>query len=369
MSSVVANRFLKGEVVEVAPDRIEAELRAIWRATAAQGSQGVARATVLTLVGFAEIPAALANLKETLDRASSRVPSRILLLLANKKEPESLRSWIAMNFQKLGQGAKQIYSELITIQAGGGAIARMPNLVRGLRVPDVPAVLYWPGPVPSDGDYAKGLFNAVDRLVIDTQDFDEPEELGKFQALLSDHLALTDLDWLRIAPWQILLAHLFDQPHHQGHMRLLDRVVIGHGERATCDAYLFGGWLASRLGWRNPVPWEIDGTGRAWHLVRSDGHPVVVVIRETMGDHSGLLKVHLEAARHDPPATFTVRRVGAALEIRGTDFPIKVRHVQWPVDADLLGRAIRTNQGDRTFTEALKASATLLRANQEAFTF
>lgn len=358
--TVLAERFFHGNAVSVPPSNIERELREIWRQSAIESAGAVSRATMLTLVGHAETKEALAKVREVLDLASEQVPSRIILLLAEKDAPTSLKTSIAMNFHELGHGARQIYSEEIVIDACGEAVARLPSLVRTLRVADVPAILYWPGPVPTQGSHARGLMESVDRLVVDTQDFDNPRELAEFRDLLSDHLGITDLDWLRIQQWQALVAHLFDTPQYQEHVFGLDRVTIGHGPQATCDAFLFAGWLASSLGWTNPIAWVVDEGGYAWRCSRPDGGSVVVVIRAA-GAEPGLHKVHLEAAGHGRPATFTVERMGRSLEIRGSQLSPKQRPVIWRPDVELLGSALRSMEGDVVFGRALEAAAEFVR--------
>lgn len=359
-----AERFQAGEHVEVAPGAVEAELRRIWRVSSHE-DKGASRATLMTLVGHAATPEALARLKGLFDQASEHLPSRIILLQADPEGQSGLKTWIATNFHQSSHGARHLYSEEITIQAGGDAIEHMPSLVRALRVADVPAVLYWPGPLPDDVSSLSGLISGVDRLVVDTHDFEEPSELARFSDLLTQQLAIADLDWLRIAPWQALVAHLLDgddaRAPKAGPAHHLDRVVVEHGDRASCDAYLFCGWLASRLGWRDASAWEIEGVGSAWRMVRPDGEPVIVWIRRAAGERQGLTMIHLEASRFSTPLAFTVRRLDDALEVRGTQLAPTMRAVRWPDDRELLGRALRAPEGDRVFGEALRVAAALVR--------
>ncbi len=61
-------------------------------------------------------------------------------------------------------------------------------------------------------------------------------------------LRVRDLAWLRLGPWQDMIATFFDDPALLDELYSIRRLHISSGSAA--EALYLGGWLASRLGWR-----------------------------------------------------------------------------------------------------------------------
>ncbi|MDP9106735.1 MAG: glucose-6-phosphate dehydrogenase assembly protein OpcA, partial [Candidatus Eremiobacteraeota bacterium] len=62
------------------------------------------------------------------------------------------------------------------------------------------------------------------------------------------HVILRDLAWLRIRPWQDMIANFFDDPDVAGELFAIRGLHIRSGSDA--EAFYLGGWLASRLEWK-----------------------------------------------------------------------------------------------------------------------
>ncbi|MDB5101163.1 MAG: glucose-6-phosphate dehydrogenase [Cyanobacteria bacterium RYN_339] len=357
--------FHQGTPHEVPPGKIEDALREIWRAAAAAGGGTVSRACLLTLAGYAANPEDQDNLEAALDMASRRMPSRTLLLVADVSGPDNLRASINTNFheQDIG-GGRQLYSEEVHLHASGKAVRRLPSLLQTLRVTDVPAVLYWPGRVPLKDDPGRDLLVAVDRLIVDSRDYMDAQDLCHLYELVVGRLAVGDLTWQRLTPWRTLIAHLFDGPPFADHVLHLDRVTLTRSGAHPAGTFLMAGWLASRLGWHSPTKWECDDDSEAWHLIRPDGKPVVLIIRSAPGFHEGLNRVGLESSSHERPVSIVLERGARLFKLRGTGLPARSRPIADMDDDELLVQALRSPEEDHVITQALAAANALLTAKE-----
>src|SRR6185295_18631806 len=125
-----------------------------------------------------------------------------------------LEAWISANCHLAPGGGKLLCSEEITLSAHGGGAAHLPALVSALQVPDVPAALVWIGARPSEAIREKRLLEGADRVVIDTGAIGGSAELVGVASLarFAGEIEVADLGWLRLGPFRLLLASLFDPP-------------------------------------------------------------------------------------------------------------------------------------------------------------
>lgn len=361
MKAAAEHGFLHGKPTEVAPGKIEDALRGIWRQAAHTAGGSVSRACLLTLIGVAADAGMHEEVEASLDAASRRLPSRTILLALDPRAPEGLTATINTNFHEEGaNGPRQLYSEEIHLKAGGAAVRRLANMVQTLRVTDVPAVLFWPGEAPAVDDPALELLDGVDRLVVDSRDYRDARDLVALHRLAHGRVTVGDLTWQRLFAWRTLIAHLFDGPPFAEYLRQLDRVTLTRSGSHATGTYLLAGWLASRLGWAQPMGWEADEDSEAWHLIRPDGRPVVLIIRSAPGFHPGLNRVGLESAHHAKPVSVVLERGARVFKLRGTGMPARTRTLTDYEDEELLVQALRSPEEDYVITQALSMTDALL---------
>src|SRR5258707_759311 len=65
-----------------------------------------------------------------------------------------------------------------------------------------------------------------------------------FQAVISD------LSWARLAAWRYQTAQIFDAANLRPYLKRIQRARLSYYVGSPVLAWLFGGWLASRLGWK-----------------------------------------------------------------------------------------------------------------------
>jgi Glucose-6-phosphate dehydrogenase subunit len=113
------------------------------------------------------------------------------------------------------------------------------NAVAALRLPSLPALLWWRG---GDPDRAVSLARLADRLVLDA---DDPAPLWARLDALAREAPVSDLRWTALTRWRSLMAHFFDLPGVPEAAASFDRLHVSGSDAHS--ARLFAGWLAASL--------------------------------------------------------------------------------------------------------------------------
>jgi glucose-6-phosphate dehydrogenase assembly protein OpcA len=161
------------------------------------------------------------------------------------------------------------HNSLIEIGAGEMMPGEACDLATSLLAPDVPTVLWWSADAINEDTAFRCFFDAADSAVVDSslgvRDVSTLDELTNFHA---DHrrVALRDLAWMRLHPWQDIIAQFFDDPGLRKELFCIRQLRIVSGSDA--EALYLAGWLGSRLGW--------SATGHDAFTDRN-GNPVALV--------------------------------------------------------------------------------------------
>src|SRR3989304_2016979 len=211
----------------------------------------LSRARTLTLVAYAPTPDAGTRLAEVAARTCQRHPARTIILIAAPAAAD-LTAEVTAVCQVRRRNLKQICCEQVLIRAAPAAEGRIPSLVRQVILPDMPVVLYWPGP-PAAERLFRDLGEIVDRVIVDTAAV--PDGQGALLAAhtlaadRSSHAALSDLTWGRMTTWRGLTAHFFAPPHTEALDRIT-RIRVAHAGSSRAQGLLYVGGLAGRMRWR-----------------------------------------------------------------------------------------------------------------------
>jgi glucose-6-phosphate dehydrogenase assembly protein OpcA len=124
------------------------------------------------------------------------------------------------------------------------------ELATSLLAPDVPTVLWWSADSLSEDTAFRCFFDNADSAVVDSslgvRDVSTLDELSQFYGA-HRNVALRDLAWMRLHPWQDIVAQFFDDPNLREELFSIQVLKIVSGSDA--EALYLAGWLASRLGW------------------------------------------------------------------------------------------------------------------------
>ncbi len=245
-----------GEDVSVAA--IERELARLRDATSAESAQPNLRTSVMTHIAWVP-PAWRSTAEETLSGMEERHPSRTLLLVPLPDEPDGIDAQLSIRCFPVGDRA--VCGEVIELLLRGNRAAAPASIALPLLISDLPVFLRWRGTPAFEAREFGQLVGIVDRLVVDSTEWNElPEAYGPLAGLF-ERVVVSDIAWERTERWRSLLASLWPGI---GSLRSI-RV---HGTPA--QAHLLAGWLRSRLG--HGVALEIDEHERL-EGIDIDGEP------------------------------------------------------------------------------------------------
>jgi hypothetical protein len=245
-----------GEDVTVA--EIERELARLRDATAAEGSQPNLRTSVMTHIAWVP-PLWQSAAEETLSGMAERHPSRTLLLVPRPDGEDGIDAQLSIRCFPVGDRA--ICGEVIELELRGSRATAPASIAMPLLISDLPVFCRWRGQPSFDSPELEQLVGIVDRLVVDSTEWEDlPAAYGRL-AELFDRCAVSDIAWTRTERWRMLLAQLWPDIKDVRELRV-------HGTRA--QAHLLAGWLRSRLG--RDIALEIDERDRL-EGIDLDGEP------------------------------------------------------------------------------------------------
>jgi hypothetical protein len=273
-------------------DAIENQLMLMWRQAASavreSGATAVARASVMTLVAFAQNQALGTLVNEVAAGLLEHVAARAIVLVPQPPEPGSPPIEVSLSIKDRDAENNPCHGEEILIRAHDDAVWHLAGAVLPLVLSGLPAFLWWCGEPPWHSELLEALVDGCDRLIVDTSAVDHVEQslvsLADLVSRKKTSCAVTDLNWRRQTPWHELLAQFFDPPAMRSYLYGIDHVTIEYAAGAEgaptnlAPAYLLTGWLASRLGWAPHGSIHLHGRdpNRESTLVNQQGRTITV---------------------------------------------------------------------------------------------
>ncbi len=295
----------------------------------------------MTIVVFFE-DATIGDLaRERIHALAAKHPSRVIVL--DGTQQESLRQVEAGDWIELG------------VRDCGPAL--LSSAVGTLRLPDAPVILLWIAAGISHDPRFAALSEQVRTVVYNSSLIDLADHaLREFIGYVKAHpeLAVSDIPYLRLEPWQESVATLFDAKDVVEELFDLRHVEIACG--SDPEAFYLLGWLASRLQWTPCAP----------NVLRSRFGTQVdfSVIRE--GAPRRIRRVALSSSRSS--FTAEVDAAGETICLQATGSARKA-HRYHPINAPgiaaLVERAILWGPGDPVFHDALVATGEILAQRKE----
>lgn len=283
------------------------------------------RTSVVTLVAVARSAEELQLACDTSETLGGRHPGRTIVVHALEDEPEGLDARVRL-IEGAADGAR-VWSEDVILTVKGPAARHLDSLVEPLTLPDLPLAVWYVGTCPSSDD---ALCETAEVVLVDSKEIGGPEGFADLLPVRRAH-SLIDLTWVRLTPWRLLLAGLFEGRVYRPYVSKVQWAGV-RGKPGVRE--LLGGWLASRL--------ELGDV----HL-EDDKH---ASIRLVAGDGEFTVE------RHDDE-----RLVRAAARIKGGPgheelVPLPDTTLAWS-----LAEALSDLEGDRVYGEALEAALSFAR--------
>ena len=171
---------------------------------------------------------------------AERHPSRTVLLTPDPGNAMNrVDATVSLECYQAAGAERNVCSEVIELRLLGARAKAPASVVLPLLISDLPVFLRWRGPPPWGSPELEQLVGIIDRLVVDSTEWDDLPSAYARLAELFDRVAVSDIAWSRTSRWRHLIATLWPEI---GDVRAL-RV---HGTAA--QALLLAGWLRSRLG-------------------------------------------------------------------------------------------------------------------------
>lgn len=194
------------------------------------------------------------------DEIASRNPCRIITLCPVAGQDEGVTAQVSAYcpIHKRSQSTL-VCCEYITLTGTVEALDRVGGMIGALLIGELPKFLWWKATPDLNQGLFKRLSGLCNSVIVDSCTFNDPEaDLLQVQQLLEHGIPIADLNWRRLAAWQELTAEAFDPPERREAIKEVDRVTIDYEKGNPNQAFMFLGWLASRLNWE-PISYETEG--------------------------------------------------------------------------------------------------------------
>ena len=350
--SASQNLFSSLRLVEL--DAVEHELDNMWREANAKagisGGQAYSRNSVLTLVAYTPSIERAGQFVGLVHSMTTTHPSRAIVVAADPSDSGAgIQSYIGTYIGADGAS----YGEDIVVVAQSEAIQHLPGVVLPLIVSGLPSFLRWTDEPPWGTALLEALVDGCDRFIVDTSEMSDVRRsltsLADLVRRKKSRCAFSDVSWSYQSPWREIVAQFFDPAPLRPYLDAIERVTLEFAagdEDAPVNpgqAYLFAGWLASRLGWRleraprdggseaqqftmrtateRPIAleinarfgvpqgsWKTSDSGQPPQPTEQGGEPAEHTHGIAWVRHGALMSVHISARISGPRATFTVAR-------------------------------------------------------------
>jgi len=231
--------------IEVPIDKIERELRQLWEVDDARTN-----ASLINLAVYSEAKGALAENSDVIREITREHACRALLIgLDNDIKETSVRAWITAHCH-LAHGQKSVCCEQIAFQLTGHSRGLFRNTIFAHLQSDLPLIFWWQGNL-SDM-FNESLYRRIDRLVIDSSDWDEVgrqfTEINEAISLVN--LVVQDLAWTRTYHFRLAIASLYDDLIASKSLIHVSKVkIIANPKHFTSGLQLLA-WFAEMSGWK-----------------------------------------------------------------------------------------------------------------------
>lgn len=243
----IINRYLRGEEVSLPPTQIAFTLAELQ--SAIPHAQRLAEMQRLHLLVQMSSPALIDQTTVSLREFTQKYPSRaFMLVLAPHSEEEELTAAVSTLLAQ--ENSATTSSEQILLLASGARVGEVAALVLPLLQVELPVCYWFVDGIPADTPLLEQLRTRDPFLLFDSA---QAEDLGltlaRANALAEENLRLSDLNWIRLAPWRTAVTEVLAQVAS----RRLEKVTLTFGgaldENNLGQSALLLSWLAQSLGW------------------------------------------------------------------------------------------------------------------------
>ena len=355
-------------------DKVESEIAR--QMTAEQDPDGppIQRARMSNLVIYCDEPAIATSVLAEVPAIAAVHPARVILIDGRPQRlPDRLTAAVDLRTRYVHGGRQEVGSEQIYLAAGGDDVTRIPSVVRGLLIGDLPTNLWWAShvPPPLAGPLLFDLAESAQQVIYDSLGWREPHRgvsatsnwLAHCERDGSDgHWRVaSDLNWRRLKLWRRLISQTLDPATAEGAIDSISEISIEHGPHAVTQAWQLAAWLASRLGWRVQARQVRLGVEISWNFIAPWGLVKLRIQRLPEGP-SIIHRVRIACDRCGENGAYNlVNQDETRLSVvpEGTDAATRTIAARPVPLAELVGRQLTDRERDPVFNDVMSIAQSL----------
>ncbi len=358
-----------GPQTDVPISKIRDALHKEWTSLSAEVEQQTGspplRANTSTLVVIAEQGSVVQSTRHVLHQLASAIPSRVILFVIDPDCDTPVASiWAHCTLTTRGkQGGCY---DVIEVTLPANRMQAIPNIVAVHRLGELPTFVVWTGqPAIGSTDFT-AIATVADRLVIDTESFDDPHhalsDYAQFLGTAGASVLGSDLAWTRLSTWRELIAQSFDPPGMRRFAMNIRSVDITYDNSQASGATLLASWLTSRLGLQ---PVNAVDSRSSMELRASDGtsdHRVTLNLNHSHRSGIGIRSVRILARSGSSVARISIFKSDGGTSTARVESPGMprqervVQHVDPPRQELIAAELMRHTRG-RIFESTLSTAA------------
>jgi glucose-6-phosphate dehydrogenase assembly protein OpcA len=327
---------------------IQAQLKKARQQVALGAATTSASVATMNFIVFVDDPAHREWVLHRAELVAQKHPSRLIVL-----DSTNATTGVDVSSATRENSGATIVNERVQIGVSTLDHASIISLTQELSVPDIETVLWWSGAGLLQSRTFSGLAQHAGTVLVDSSGKARGEEtireLGEFLSRFPS-VALRDLAFMRLMPWQDMIAQFFDDPALREDLFSIDALEIESGSDA--EALYLAGWLGSRLSW------EIAER----HAFRDRRGQAIPFTKVDKGDQRRVQSVVLRAGDSTYRAELSEADPHVvALSIEGAAAkPVRYVPLQNIGNTSLIERAILENVRDQIFETSLLTVRELL---------
>lgn len=246
------------------------------------------------------------NCDDLLESIALVLPGRYFVVTVSEDEAPVACSVEAVCFPVSRE--EHICAEVVRLSGGGGAIERIPSIIRKHLLPGRSSELIAFGDLIQN-DILGRFRELADRIFIDSGHQAPEQYLPQLGPSFGRQLELVDLQWLRTAPWRGALGALFELPCVQQELLGVTKIELVYPKPCRVMA-LLGAWIVERLGGLDLAE-KPDNPQELWfRSVALSGGEGCLKLAEPSGGSNELLEVAFFVTAR----VLKARRVGVRME-------------------------------------------------------
>ena len=314
----------------------------------ARESSGNATVTTLNLIVYIDEDTMQDRALMRTEQLAQKYPARVIVLNALRDPGYEVSSSV----EQVGESSR-VKAERVEMGIAGMSPQAICNYVNTLRIVEIPNVLLWTSSNVASEFLFDDIIKMVDTVIVDSSGIAPDEfaisELAEFAGREQSSVYLRDLAFMRLAPWQDMVAQFFDDAQFVAELSKIDRVEIVAGSAA--EAYYLVAWLGSRLHWTPCGRFELCGPG---------DHRISIIVK-IEGEARRVRRVALSTNDATFVAELTDSPDTVCLSVKGRDGgPDRCSPLHHVDNLSLLERAFLIPAHDALFEESLLVLSKLL---------